>query len=446
MEKKWLLRQLREPLRVRHLRIPKPELGESLRVLVEQCHHAELLCEPTQLSQGRGLLGQIHEVRAHSPLREEPQRLAGLSTLPDAEYLDFQNELSRWLRLQMPNREMSQAREVIYSPAWWIPGGHLQTLWGKLFRRQSAAPTTLERWDTPDGDFVELHRLAAPKASPRLILLHGLEGTVRSHYAQGLLGEAARRGWAADLLIFRSCGSEINRARRFYHSGETTDLALVIDRIVAQAPNAKVALAGVSLGGNVLLKFLGERGNDLPPQLVAAAAISVPFDLGRSAQRIRRGFSAVYQRFFLKSLKRKALEKLARYPDLAERGSILGVRTMEDFDNVITAPLHGYRDARDYYERASSLFSLERIRLNTLLLSAVDDPMLPPEVLDEVREAARANPALHIEFVGKGGHAGFVTGSLPWRPFYYAEYRVGEFFASRFQEAASVPLTKQRSR
>ncbi|HWL39731.1 MAG TPA: hydrolase [Gemmatimonadaceae bacterium] len=338
------------------------------------------------------------------------------------------------------------AREVIYSPAWWIPGGHLQTLWGKLFRRQPAAPTTLERWDTPDGDFVELQRLAAPKGSPRLILLHGLEGTVRSHYAQGLLGEAARRGWAADLLIFRSCGSEMNRARRFYHSGETTDLAFVLGRIAAEAPGAPIALAGVSLGGNVLLQFLGERGDDLPVQVVAAAAISVPFDLGRSAQRIQRGFSTVYQRFFLKSLKRKAIEKLARYPDLAERGKILGVRTLEDFDNVLTAPIHGYRDARDYYARASSLHSLRRIRLTTLLLSALDDPMLPPEVLDEVREVARANPALHLEFVGRGGHAGFVTGSLPWRPFYYAEYRVGEFFAGRFQEAAPVSLTKQRSR
>lgn len=338
------------------------------------------------------------------------------------------------------------AREVIYSPAWWIPGAHLQTLWGKLFRRQPAARTTLERWDTPDGDFVELHRLSAPKGSPRVILLHGLEGTVRSHYAQGLLGEAARRGWAADLLIFRSCGSEMNRARRFYHSGETTDLSFVLDRIVAEAPDAVIAMAGVSLGGNVLLKFLGERGADLPPRLVAAAAISVPFDLGRSAERIQHGFSTVYQRFFLRSLKRKALEKLARYPDLAERGKILGVRTMEDFDNVITAPLHGYRDARDYYARASSLFALGRIRINTLLLSAVDDPMLPPEVLDEVRDEARANPSLHLEFVGKGGHAGFVTGSLPWRPFYYAEYRVGEFFAGRFEEAAPVSLTKHRSR
>jgi predicted alpha/beta-fold hydrolase len=339
------------------------------------------------------------------------------------------------------------AREIMYSPAWWIPGGHLQTLWGKLFRRQHPAPTTLERWDTPDGDFLEIHRLPGPQRSPRLLLLHGLEGSARSHYAQGLLGEAARRGWAADLLIFRSCGSELNRTRRFYHSGETTDLAFALEKIVAEFPEAPVALAGVSLGGNVLLKFLGERGTNLPAQLAAAAAISVPFDLARSSQRINRGFSTMYQRFFLDSLKRKAHEKLARFPDLATARRIAGIRTLEDFDNVITAPIHGYSDADDYYTRASSLPSLSAIRLNTLLLSAVDDPLLPPEVLEEVREAARENPALHIEFVRRGGHAGFVTGSLPWRPFYYAEYRVGEFFAARFQQiTASVPVAKQWSR
>jgi predicted alpha/beta-fold hydrolase len=337
-------------------------------------------------------------------------------------------------------------REVIYSPAWWIPGGHLQTLWGKLFRRQSPAPTVLERWDTPDGDFVELHRLTADPGAPRVLLLHGLEGTIRSHYAQGLLNEAARRGWGADLLIFRSCGSEMNRTRRFYHSGETTDTAFVLDRISSEFPASPLAIAGVSLGGNVLLKFLGEKGNDLPPQLKAAAAISVPFDLSRSARRINRGLSRLYQRFFLDSLRRKASEKSQRFPDLAPASRIASLRTLEDFDNLITGPLHGFRDAQDYYERSSSLPWLKRIRLNTLLLSALDDPMLPPEVLDEVREVARQNPVLRLEFVDHGGHAGFIAGSLPWRPFYYAEHRVGEFFAAQFaRTSASQVLAKQGS-
>lgn len=341
----------------------------------------------------------------------------------------------------------STRREIIYSPAWWIPGGHLQTLWGKLFRRQASAPTVLERWDTPDGDFVEVHRLHANPGAPRLLLLHGLEGTVRSHYAQGLLNEAASRGWGADLLIFRSCGSEMNRTRRFYHSGETTDTAFVLERISREFPESPLALAGVSLGGNVLLKFLGEKGSDLPSQLKAAAAISVPFDLSRSAKRINRGLSRLYQRFFLNSLRRKARLKAERFPDLAPPSGIAGLRTLEDFDNLITGPLHGFRDAQDYYQRSSSLPWLKRIKLNTLLLSSIDDPMLPPEVLDEAREIARKNPALHLEFVDRGGHAGFIAGSVPWRPFYYAEFRVGEFCAEQFARASTGKASaKKRSR
>ena len=193
-----------------------------------------------------------------------------------------------------------------------------------------------------------------------------------------------------------------------------------------------MAIAGVSLGGNVLLKMLGEKGSDLPKQLCAAAAISVPFDLERSSRRINQGFSRFYQRFFLDSLRKKAEEKATRFPDLAPVDRISALRTLEDFDDLITGPLHGFRDAQDYYRRSSSLPYLERIRLTTLLLSAVDDPMLPPEVLDDVRDIATRNPALQIEFVEKGGHAGFIAGLWPWRPFYYAEYRVGEFFARAF--------------
>jgi len=337
--------------------------------------------------------------------------------------------------------------EIIYSPAWWLPGGHLQTLWGKLLRRQTPASTVLERWDTPDGDFLELHRLAAAVDQPRVVLLHGLEGTIRSHYAQGLLNEAARRGWGADLLLFRSCGSQPNRTRRFYHSGETTDLAFVLDRIAGEFSASPLAIAGVSLGGNVLLKFLGERGNDLPRQLRAAAAISVPFDLARSSRRINQGFSKFYQRFFLDSLRLKAREKARLFPDLAPLEKIAGLRTLEDFDNLITGPLHGFRNAQDYYRRSSSLPWLRNIRIKTLLLNAVDDPMLPRKVLDDVREVAGKNPALHVEFVARGGHAGFIAGSRPWRPFYYAEYRVGEFFADAFQQGSvSRPLAKQGGR
>ena len=327
---------------------------------------------------------------------------------------------------------------IIYSPAWWIPGGHLQTLWGKLFRRQPVAPAILERWDTPDGDFLEVYRLDSKPGAPRILLLHGLEGGIRSHYAQGFLNEAARRGWGADLLIFRSCGSELNRTRRFYHSGETTDAGVVLERVSREFPLSPLGMVGVSLGGNVLLKFLGERGKNLPGGLVAAAAISVPFDLARSSKRINHGFSRLYQRFFLGSLRRKAEEKALRFPDLASADRIASLRTLEEFDDLITGPLHGFVDARDYYARSSSVAFLQHITLKTLLLNAADDPMLPPEVLHEVRDIARSNTALEIEFVKKGGHAGFIAGSVPWRPFYYAEYRVGEFFAEEFERKAGL--------
>lgn len=320
--------------------------------------------------------------------------------------------------------------ERTYHPAWWIPGAHLRTLWGKLFRRMAVLPTRSERWETPDGDFVDLQRLA-PSAPdrPRLLMLHGLEGSPRSHYVGGLFAEAERRGWGMDLLVFRSCGVEPNRARRFYHSGETTDLAFVLDRIHHAEPDAPLLLAGVSLGGNVLLKFLGERGPSLPNGVLGAATISVPYDLGRGARHLSRGFSRVYERHFLRSLRRKAIAKLAHYPDLVDRDALVAARSLYDFDDRVTAPVHGFESADDYYTRSSSIAFIERITLPTLLLSAADDPFLPREVLDEVRAIARRNPALTLEFVDRGGHVGFVSGRLPWRPHYYAEWRVCDFLA-----------------
>jgi predicted alpha/beta-fold hydrolase len=314
-----------------------------------------------------------------------------------------------------------------YRPAWWIPGPHARTVWGRFVRRVPSVATRRERWETPDGDLLDIERLDAPPDRPRLVLLHGLEGTVRSHYAQGTLAEAQRRGWGADFVLFRSCGGTINRARRFYHSGETGDLALVIDRVTREHPRAPLVLAGFSLGGNVLLKYLGERGDDVPRAIRAAAAVSVPFDLDRGASYIDRGFARVYQASFLKSLKRKAYAKLAVYPDLCDRARLDAVRSIRDFDEFVTAPLHGFAGASDYYAQSSSLGFLGGVRRPTLLLSAVDDPFLPPAVLDDVRAVAAENPALTVEFVPEGGHVGFISGTVPWRPEYYAERRVAEF-------------------
>ncbi len=329
-----------------------------------------------------------------------------------------------------------------YRPAWWIPGAHAQTLWGKLVRKRPTVPARIERWETPDADFLDIHRLGAPAGSPpstpHVILLHGLEGTARSHYALGLLGEMHRRGWSADLVIWRSCGTEPNCARRFYHSGETSDLRFVVDRALLEFPRSPIAIAGVSLGGNVLLKYLGEMGDSAPSAIVAAAAVSVPFDLARSSATLNRGFSKLYQHYFLDSLKRKAIEKHGRYPDLATPDRIARIHSMTDFDDTLTAPIHGFANAADYYARSSSLGFLQDIRVDTLLLNAVDDPFLPHDTLDAVREIAASNPHLAVDFPRKGGHAGFVGGRNPFSPVYYLERRVGEFLASRFQTRANA--------
>jgi predicted alpha/beta-fold hydrolase len=334
----------------------------------------------------------------------------------------------------------------MYRPAWWVPGRHLQTIWGKLIPRTGGGATHIERWDTPDDDFLDIYRLdppvAAPRTRPRLVLLHGLEGSPRSHYVRSFLAEATRRGWAADVIVFRSCGSELNRARRFYHSGETSDLDFVVRSLAENEPDRPLVLAGVSLGGNVLLKWLGERENEIPPQVVAGSAISVPFDLERGARYIDQGFARVYQARFLKTLRRKAHAKLERYPGIVDPAAVYRARSLYEFDDCVTAPIHGFRDAHDYYTQSSAIRWIERIRTPTLLLSALDDPFIPPDVLDDVARIAGANPFLTAEFVEHGGHAGFVSGRFPWNPTYFAELRSMEFLAGRVAERVEGAVTR----
>jgi predicted alpha/beta-fold hydrolase len=209
--------------------------------------------------------------------------------------------------------------------------------------------------------------------------------------------------------------------------------------------DASFFFAGVSLGGNVLLKWLGELGSSADRRIRAAAAVSVPFDLARASRYIDRGFSRVYQRHFLQSLRRKAIAKLDRYPDLASRARIEAARTLYDFDDAVTAPVHGFEDAQDYYTRSSSIGFLDAVRVPTLLLSAYDDPFLPADVLNDVARLAARNAYLEVEFLAKGGHVGFVTGHNPLRPLYYAEHRVARFFESALELAYDPFGTALRS-
>ena len=330
---------------------------------------------------------------------------------------------------------MSASSEYTYTPAWWVPGAHLRTLWGKLVRRAPRVETRRERWSTPDGDEIEIRRLDSAvahdsaSAVPRLLLLHGLEGTIESVYLRGTLAEARQRGWAVDVLIFRTCNGVMNRARRMYHSGETTDLDFVVRRLVREHPTQPLVIAGFSLGGNVLLKWLGELGNDVPGQVRGAATVSVPYDLGRGSRHIERGFARVYGRHFLRTLREKARAKLLANPGLFDAEALERAMTLYDFDEAVTAPVHGFQSAADYYARSSSIRFLSRIRRPSLLLSARDDPFLPREVLDDVVIAAEANPNLHIEIHESGGHVGFVSGRNPFRPVYYAEWRIVDFLS-----------------
>lgn len=323
-----------------------------------------------------------------------------------------------------------------YKAPWWLANPHLQTLWGKFLRRAPVQATALERIETPDGDFLDLHHLSGPEDAPVLVLLHGLEGGIRSHYIQGLLGEAKSRQWRATVIVFRSCGAEMNRTKRSYHSGDTSDLDLVIGHLSRQHPEPSLLIAGASLGGNVLLKYLGEQSAYVRKNIRGAVAISVPFDLGRASLHIGQGFARVYQRHFLRSLRRKAQIKLVRYPGIIPEERLASAATLYDFDDAFTAPVHGFEGADDYYGRSSSLQWLDAIRVNTLLLSAVDDPFLPPEVLDEVRAAAVGNSHVDIEFTPHGGHVGFVGGTLT-APSYYLEHRAGDFLARQLDQSGA---------
>jgi hypothetical protein len=311
-----------------------------------------------------------------------------------------------------------------FKPAWWLPGPHLPTIWGKMVRRRAPVHDRLERIETPDGDHLTLVRMGAiTPGRPHLLILHGLEGKITAKYAHGMLDEARRRGWSGDMMMFRTCDGEVNSARRFYHSGETTDLDFVVRRLLAAHPDVHLVVCGVSLGGNVLLKWLGEQGANVPAQIKRAAAASVPYDLEAGARLMEHGFARVYVKHFLDTLIEKTARKLERYPDLCDFEKLRRARTFFEFDDALTGPVHGFAGAHDYYERSSSIHFLDAIRVPTLLMNAWNDPFLPKSVLEKVRSIARGNLHLFVEFPLTGGHVGWVAGQ-PWSQRYYMEERV----------------------
>lgn len=301
-----------------------------------------------------------------------------------------------------------------FSPAWWCPGGHAQTIVGAICRPTQTLPLQRERWETPDGDFLDIDRLVGQPDTPRLVALHGLEGSSRSPDIQALMAAAQGLGWESIGLNFRSCSGEPNRLRRAYHAGETSDLAWLIQQLLREDGQRPIVCTGISLGGNVLLKYLGEQSAQAAAPLQAAVAISTPFDLNASVAYVEQGFSLLYIQRFVKSLKRKTLAKLEQYPDLVDRSALDSVQTLTDFDNLFTAPVHGFPDADTYWHVSSSIRFLPTIRRPTLLINAQDDPFYPADRLPYQQVAE--NPWLTGWFPAHGGHGGFVSGGWPWQP------------------------------
>jgi len=345
--------------------------------------------------------------------------------------------------------------EWLYRPPRWLPTAHAQTIVPALFAQRPAVKYRRERWTTPDGDFIDLDwlsydvddeghtrtaqgerqetvsapideaspsqngRSAAARAAspfpdpsaPLFVLFHGLEGSSDSHYARVLMAEAKARGWFGVVPHFRSCGGSMNLLPRFYHLADSAEVDWVLRRLKAQHAGPVIA-AGVSLGGNVLLRWLCEQEQDAAAILEAAAAVSAPLDVHAGGHAISQGFGMVYTRSFLKTLKRKALAKLEQYPGLFDRDAMLAARTMHAFDNAVTAPLHGFRDTDDYWTRATTRPYLPRIAIPTLLLNARNDPFLPGRVLPSATEVSAA---VTLHQPAHGGHVGFMTGPFPGR-------------------------------
>ncbi len=300
-----------------------------------------------------------------------------------------------------------------YRSPRWLPGGHAQTLWPLLIRGPLPRYRR-ERWDTPDGDFIDLDWIDGAPGNPDapcVVLFHGLEGSSRSHYARRLMHHVAAQGWHGVVVHFRGCSGEPNRLARAYHSGDSAEIDWVLRRLRKQhRPN--LFAAGVSLGGNALLKWLAEQGDSAASVIDAAAAVSAPLDLAAANRELATGVNRLYAHHFLRTLIPAAREKNRRFPGLIDIERVARARTLGDFDDAATAPLHGFRDVDDYYAQSSAGPLLGKIRLPTLLLHAANDPFLPLRALPALDHAG---PSVRLEILRHGGHVGFVHGALPGR-------------------------------
>lgn len=303
-----------------------------------------------------------------------------------------------------------------YTAPRWLPGGHVQTIW-PLLRRGTSPPLRRERWNTPDGDFIDLDWLPHKPDAPLVVLFHGLEGSSQSPYARSLMRILAQIGWNGVVPHFRGCSGEPNRLPRAYHSGDADEIGWILERLATLHPQLPRYAAGVSLGGNALLLWLGTRGRDACRTLHAAAAICPPLDLTAAGHNLGKGFNRLYTRHFLATLKHNATAKLRQHPELFDLQAMLRATNLYEFDNLVTAPLHGFRNTDDYWLRASSKPHLGAICVPTLVINPLNDPFLPPSFLPTRKDVS---PCVTLEQPTDGGHVGFVSGGWPghldWLP------------------------------
>lgn len=322
-----------------------------------------------------------------------------------------------------------------FKPAWWLKNRHAQTVY-PAFPWSGAPRIRLhsENLELPDGDVTAVDWIADGPApgedTPILIVLHGLEGSANSPYARMLLKQAAAHRWRGAVLHSRDCGDYRNRLPRRYHAGETNDIRFLLESLRAQGHEGPMLAVGFSLGGNVLLKYLGENGLSTP--LTAAAAVCVPLDLHDSARALTRGFSRIYQRHLLNRMKKAVRRKFNPHNAAFDWGKAMAATTFAEFDDAVTAPLHGFSGKDEYYDRCSSVSYLADIQCPTLIINAIDDPFMTPAA---VPEPGRISPSVQLELSSGGGHVGFIGGHLPWRPQYYLPGRIIGFLAGHIAES-----------
>ena len=301
--------------------------------------------------------------------------------------------------------------ESYQAPAW-LPGGHLQTIYTAMFASTPQVDYRRERWELADGDFIDLDWVDGSVDAPLVVMFHGMEGSSRSHYALSLMAAVQKKGWRGVVAHFRGCSGEPNRLPRAYHAGDSAEIDAILGRLKASNPSAPLYATGVSLGGNALLKWLGEKGEDAYAVVDKAVTISATMDLTATGHALDAGFNRFYAGHFLTTLKQKALYKLQAYPALFDGEVLAATTTLYGFDGLVTAPLHGYKNTDDYWQRASSKPGLINIRVPTLIINAQNDPFLPAEFLPTPSDVSTA---VTLEFPEEGGHVGFISGPFPGR-------------------------------